>query len=166
MNTRGEFDRNPLRLSDPTLAGHSVTRRFGSLMSSTRKRAGKGFTLTELMIVLVIAAIIAALAYPAYIQYLREAKRGEVQQLLMGWSVNQETYRANNPTYADEDELAPPIHDDYTLTVGDVTAATYTLGASAAGDQAHDTDGGVSCAVLTIDQNGQRSPIECWGGSS
>ena len=45
-----------------------------------------GFTLVELMIVLIIAAIILALAYPSYIQYVRKSKRGDAQQLLMNWS--------------------------------------------------------------------------------
>ncbi len=52
-----------------------------------------GFTLIELMIVLVIAAIILGLAYPSYVDYVRKSKRGDAQQALMNWSVNQEIWR-------------------------------------------------------------------------
>lgn len=125
-----------------------------------------GFTLVELMIVLVIAAIILALAYPSYIQYVRKSKRGDAQQLLMNWSVNQEIFRANNSTYAGSDDITPPISDDYVLSVGNVSASTFTLTADAGGDQANDVEDGQSCDVMTIDQNGQKTPIEYWGGSS
>lgn len=133
---------------------------------NTARGTRQGFTLVELMIALVVIAIIVALAYPAYGQYIRKAKRGEAQQLLMNWSANQEVFRANNPSYADADALAPPVHDDYTLTVSGVTAMGYTLQAAAHGAQANDSDHGVSCATLSIDQNGRKTPIECWGGSS
>ncbi len=36
----------------------------------------KGFTIIELMIVLIIVAILVALAYPSYIQYVRESETG------------------------------------------------------------------------------------------
>lgn len=126
----------------------------------------KGFTLVELMIVLVIAAIIMALAYPSYVQYVRKAKRGDAQQLLMNWSVNQEIFRSNNPTYADENAITPPSHDHFTLSVGNVSASTFTLTADADGDQEKDVEDGQSCDVMTINQNGQKEPIECWGGKS
>jgi len=126
----------------------------------------KGFTLVELMIVLVIAAILLALAYPSYIQYVRKSKRGDAQQLLLNWSVNQEIFRSNNPSYADSDDITPSISDDYVLSVGNVSASTFTLQANAMGDQENDVEDGVSCDILTLDQNGQKTPIECWGGSS
>ena len=126
----------------------------------------RGFTLVELMITVIIIAVLVALAYPSYAQYVRKAKRGDAQQLLMGWSVNQEIFRSNNPTYADSDDLAPPTIDDFTLTVSDVTASTYTLTADASGDQEKDTEDGVSCDVMTVDQNGLKQPLACWGGSS
>lgn len=129
-----------------------------------------GWTLIELMIVLIVVAVLVALAYPSYTQYVRKAKRGEAQQLLMNWSVNQEIWRSNNAQYA-ADAASPtgilaPDHDDYTMTVGDLTASTYTLTATADGDQAADVEGGVACNVMTLNENGQKGPIECWGGKS
>ena len=126
----------------------------------------KGFTLVELMITLIIVAVLLALAYPSYTSYVRKAKRSDAQQLLMNWSVNQEIYKSNNPTYANDVAMAPPTHDDYTLTVSDVTASTYTLQADAKGDQLNDIEDGQPCTVMSIDQSGLKSPIECWGGKS
>jgi len=128
--------------------------------------AWKGFTIIELMIALVIIAILVALAYPSYASYVRKAKRGDAQQLLLNWSVNQEIFRSNNPTYADADDLSAPTIDDFVLSVSNVTASTYSLQADASGDQEHDTQNGVSCDVMSIDQNGLKLPAECWGGRS
>lgn len=137
------------------------------LMNRLKGSNRKGFTIVELMIALIVVAILVALAYPSYTQYVRKAKRGEAQQLLMNWSVNQEIYRSNNPTYANKTQMAPPSHEHYGFdTVGTPDASSYELEAQASGDQANDTEDGESCASMTIDQNGAKEPIACWGGSS
>ena len=126
----------------------------------------RGFTIVELMIVIVILAILVALAYPSYINYVRKAKRGEAEQLLMNWSVNQEIYRSNNPTYAGADELNVPQHDDYAFSIDPADpAGTYTLTATATGDQLKDTAKG-DCTVLTLNSDGVKAPGICWGGTS
>lgn len=125
-----------------------------------------GFTVIELMIVVIIIAILVTLAYPSYINYLRKAKRGEAQQLLLNWAINQEIFRSNNPTYADEAGLEFPTHDDYTFGFvddADPDATTYNLEADADGDQANDTArNGDSCEVLRLNQNGVKWPPDCW----
>lgn len=67
-------------------------------MNKWKVTRNSGFSIMELMIVIVIVAILVSLAYPSYIQYIRKAKRGEAQQLLMNWSINQEIWRSNNTT--------------------------------------------------------------------
>jgi type IV pilus assembly protein PilE len=126
-----------------------------------------GFTLVELMIALIVLAILVALAYPSYTQYVRKAKRGEAQELLMNWSVNQEIYRSNNPTYAGTGAMAPPTHATFQFnTVGTPDETSYVLVAQAQGDQLKDKEKGNDCDRLTIDQNGAKGPIVCWGGRS
>jgi type IV pilus assembly protein PilE len=132
-----------------------------------------GFTVVELMIVLVIVGLLLALAYPSYVQYVRKAKRGEAQQLLMNWSINQEIWRSNNTTYAANDAgtgIAAPTHDSYTFEITNRGATTYTLEARASGDQLKDKTktGDIYCGdfangnQLTINQNGVKSPALCW----
>jgi type IV pilus assembly protein PilE len=117
----------------------------------------------ELMVVILIVAILVALAYPSYLQYIRKSKRGEAQQLLMNWSINQEIFRSNNPQYATLAQLAQPTHDEYTFTLPARSAIVYTLQAAAGGDQVNDeARGGTGCTPLTLTQNGVKSPAACW----
>lgn len=132
-------------------------------MDRFNAKRSAGFTIIELMIVLVIVAILLGLAYPSYVDYVRKSKRGEAQQLLMNWSVNQEIWRANNPQYATLAQLPAPSHDYYTFTLPARSATVYTLQAAASGDQANDhAKNGDSCATLTLNQNGAKSPATCW----
>jgi len=128
------------------------------------RRKTKGFTLIELMIVLVIAAIILGLAYPSYVSYVRKSKRGDAQQALMNWSVNQEIWRSNHPTYAGTGDLPAPTSDYYAFTlVGNPTATSFTLQAQGQNDQANDkAKDGSSCATMQLNQNGQKTPAACW----
>ena len=138
--------------------------KIGCAMNTFFSKRMKGFTIIELMIVLIIVAILVALAYPSFVQYARKAKRGEAQHLLLNWAINQEIYRSNNSTYASKDDLPAPTNEYYAFdTVGDPTATVYVLQADAGGDQANDrAKDGSSCEVLSLDQNGVKSPPACW----
>lgn len=129
-------------------------------MNTLQRKRILGFTIIELMIVLVIVAILLALAYPSYINYVRKAKRGEAQQLLLNWSINQEIWRSNNTAYNDTDALKPS-HDLYDFDVT-ADATTYTLTATAKGDQANDKAKDGTTCTLTLNQNGVKQPAACW----
>ena len=126
----------------------------------------------ELMIVIVIVAILVSLAYPSYLQYIRKSKRGEAQQLLMNWSINQEIWRSNNPLYANTGDINVPLNDHYDLnTVGIPTATAYFLvaAAKAGNDQLNDkARNGDDCSTLNLDSTGRKysagdiTKIECW----
>lgn len=123
----------------------------------------------ELMIALAVVAVLVALAYPSYSRYVRKANRGEAQQLLLNWANNQEIWRSNNPTYADDVDpggIPVPVHDKYIFSLGapnPPTASEYLLVATAQGDQAKDgmTSEG-ECATLDINQMGTKTPAVCW----
>ena len=59
-----------------------------------------GFTLTELLIVVVIVGILASVAIPSYQQYVTRAKRSAAQSLMLEIAARQEQYLADNKTYA------------------------------------------------------------------
>ncbi len=63
----------------------------------------KGFTLIELMIVVVIIGILAALAIPRFMQATAKSKQSEAKQLLKQIYTMQRAYRqgSNPPTYGD-----------------------------------------------------------------
>ena len=128
-----------------------------------RKVTGKGFSLIELMIVVVVVAILVALALPSYQRFIRKANRGEAQQLMLNWANNQEIWRANDSDYATVAELPAPTHDkyDFTLTARSATAYTLTATPSTA-DQLLDTEAGNSCSPLTLTQANAKTHIDCW----
>lgn len=62
--------------------------------------AARGFTLIELMIVTVIVSILAAVAYPSYIDYVTRGYRSEAQQWLQDFAQRQEQYFLDRRGYA------------------------------------------------------------------
>lgn len=133
-------------------------------MKFSDNKRNSGFTVIELMIVLGIVAFLVALAYPSYVQYVRKANRGDAQQLLMNWAINQEIWRSSNTTYADETDLPPPTNDHYTFpNPTNLSATTYTLTATPTGDQLNDeARDGTDCNPLTMNQDGIKTPPVCW----
>jgi type IV pilus assembly protein PilE len=128
----------------------------------TYRKKSSGFTIVELMIVIMIVAILVSLAYPAYVDYVRKAKRGEAQQLLLNWAINQEIWRSSNTQYTN---TLVPSHDDYTFAASNVDTATYTLTATAAVGSGQEKDkarNGTSCSPIALNQAGAKTETVCW----
>lgn len=64
-----------------------------------RHRGNSGFTLIEVMIVVAIIGILAAVAYPSYIDSVRKGKRAEARAAVMNMLQQQERYMTQNNTY-------------------------------------------------------------------
>ncbi len=61
--------------------------------------SARGFTLVELMIVVAIAAILAAIAYPSYQDSIRKSRRTEAKTALENVAAEQEKYYYRNNAY-------------------------------------------------------------------
>lgn len=123
------------------------------------KLKASGMTLIEIMIVIVIIGIIAAIAYPNFVDYVREARRADAMGQLLTLQMAEEEYRLKNTTYADIATLGVGASSDfYTFSASNLGAETYTLTATATGSQTNDT----GCTTISINQNDQKTPAECW----
>ena len=81
-------------------------------------RNSKGFTLIELMIVVVIIGILAALAIPRFTQASARAKEKEADGILKQVYTLQNAYYANNGTYAGSSTNLQTVGWDYNTTAG------------------------------------------------
>lgn len=66
----------------------------------TKMMGKRGFTLLELMAVVLIVSILAAMALPAYSRYMRKAARADAQTQMLKIAGDLERWRAKNLTYA------------------------------------------------------------------
>ena len=64
-----------------------------------------GITLMELMIVVVIVGIMAAIAYPNYRDFAARAQRNEAKAILLEIAQNQERFYLQNSTYGSLSQL-------------------------------------------------------------
>ncbi|QGT77485.1 prepilin-type N-terminal cleavage/methylation domain-containing protein [Guyparkeria halophila] len=140
------------------------------------RKGNHGFTLVELMIVVVIVAILASIALPSFLEQINKTRRADGTSKLLEIMQAQERYRTTEFTYTtDLTELGYTVDGD-----GDATSdeGYYSIAASACGDgiatcvqltatpqNAQQDD---ACGTLSLDSTGLRTksgspPIEdCW----
>lgn len=130
----------------------------------------RGFTLIELMIVVAVVGILAAIAYPSYAEYVRRSHRSEARTGLLQaaqWLERAATVTGTYPAAADFPTALTKVSSDlYDITYTPGTTPPYTLKATPKGAQAID-----KCGTYTLDNTGLRGaagktadPIvtECW----
>jgi type IV pilus assembly protein PilE len=101
-----------------------------------------GFTLIELMVVVAIMAILAAIAIPSFTEQVRKSRRTDAIQGLGDIQLKQERWRANHTTYGTGANIGLPTSQHYTFAItaasntaaGYVATATPIAGSAQAGD--------------------------------
>lgn len=140
------------------------------------RREQRAFTLIELMIVVVIIGILAAVAMPSYIEHTRKAKRAEAKAILLEAAQALERNYTLNGTYLNSSNALAAVFPtqapasgtaNYTIAAqGDPTRSTFVLRATRTGSMSSD-----ACGDYLIDQAGTRSlasgtntrsPADCW----
>ena len=120
-----------------------------------------GFTLIELMVVVVIIAILASIAIPSYRQYVIRGNRSAAQSAMMDLANREQQFLLANRRYGTDADLnyALPsdIAENYTLDldVPDDTVPAYTITLTPIGGQ-------VSDGELTLNSQGVKTPAEKW----
>jgi len=134
----------------------------------------RGFTLIEIVVVVMIVAILAAIAIPSYSAYLVRGYRSEARATLIAAAQWMERWRTERGTYQDGGNppalpaglaVSPPTGAArYNITVATPAANRYTLSATPTAAFVGD-----ACGTLTLDNTGLRTrngaeTIEtCWG---
>ena len=126
-------------------------------------QAAKGFTLIEVMIVVVIIAILSAIALPSYQQYIQKTRRADAKETLLRMATLQERHFFQESEYYSVAALTDfggqtSPEGWYTIALDcsvDMCAASYTLTATPVnpGPQANDTQ----CSSFTINQTLQQT---------
>lgn len=117
------------------------------MLLKLRKKT-KGFTLIELMIVVAIIGILAAIAIPNFLRYQAKSKQSEAKANLGAIFTSETSYNAERDVYTTRGNLdwAPTGRTRYAYSVTTAAATTFT----AEGRGNIDTDANVD--VWTIDQ--------------
>jgi type IV pilus assembly protein PilA len=111
----------------------------------------KGFTLIELMIVVAIIGILAAIAIPNFMTYQCKAKQSEARRVLGAIRTAQEAYYAEKSTYAantGELKFSTKGGQEYTYTISGASSSGYTA-------QAQDTDLNGQIDTWTVNSTGE-----------
>jgi type IV pilus assembly protein PilE len=127
----------------------------------------KGFTLIEMMIVVVLIGILASVALPAYTDYVTRGKLSEATAGLSNGRVKVEQYYQDNRTYVgvDTSPACPASTTNFTYDCGAPGTSTYIITATG--------NGNLLGFKYTIDQSNTKAttglpsgwgsyPVSCW----
>jgi len=125
----------------------------------------QGFTLVELMIVVIVIGLLAAVALPSFIDSVRKSRRSDAFAAIAAVQQAQERWRSGHASYAtllgNTSETEEPNGlrltgtsngGYYTLALSNVTSTNYTVTATAVSSKSQAQD--ANCQLLAVRMQG------------
>ena len=141
-----------------------------------RVRRPRGFTLIELMIVVAVVAILSAIGYPSYQQFILKSRRADAKNAVLDLASRQERFFSVNNAYTSSAaNLGYGTSATFPLAVsvsgtsyyGLTVALTAATGTTPAGFQASATPTGAqiadACFTFQVNQLGVQSNLDSAG---
>ena len=142
-------------------------------------KKNSGFTLIELIIVVAILGVIAAIAVPNYMENTRQTKRTDAMSALVQLAQAMERYYTVNYTYegaaAGGNDTGAPAASTfgqtqspatgsaaYNLTISAASPSDFTLSATPTGAQASDRCGTLTLTNTNVRGDGAAPGVQCW----
>ena len=128
-------------------------------MNRNSLRNSRGVTLMELMVVVAIVGILAAIAVPTYRQYTVRTHRAAARACMSEVAQYMERLYTSKMSYEDavlglNCQTDSRLNDHYTITADDLDQRTYTITATPQGPQAEQD---AACGTLTLSETGART---------
>lgn len=146
----------------------------GELMNSLLSQ--RGVSRIELVVVVIIIGILAAVAISSYRAYVIRSQRSDAKDALLALATQQEKHYLQCNRFANAIDAATSCRDGklrgtslsrngwYSLAISAASATTFTVSATAVngGDQYRDT----SCRTFIVDQAGVRTAADAGGADN
>lgn len=136
----------------------------------------RGVTLIELIVVMIIVGILAAVAIPTYRQYVMRSQRSDAKDALLALATQQERYYLQCNTYAtaiaaatncgagELQGAAVSKNGWYGLAIDAADATSYTVTATAVAGENQFQD--TACRSFSVTDRGIRTALDDGGGDN